>query len=224
MERVTGIEPAWPAWKISGWRAHDEHDSAPSRTHRPGVRGGPHACEAGGHPLPGGGTLASGGRVSRVETGSWTRDAGRAGDESCTPVLDPCVGDLGVDGAGFRRADGVRSVADAQDAPVLASVKAGVMVAPLAIFAEAAVWFGGQARRLGARGLGASDPVRPGRDLLPGRLRMGSKAAWESLSCTRRRRRGVRWPCWPWPSGVASKVRGGLGYGMAGLGRCGGPV
>jgi hypothetical protein len=42
-------------------------------------------------------------------------------------------------------------VADAQDAPVLASVLAVVMVAPLAIFAAAAVSFGGQARRLGAR-------------------------------------------------------------------------
>ncbi len=27
LERVTGIEPAWPAWKISGRRAHNEHNS-----------------------------------------------------------------------------------------------------------------------------------------------------------------------------------------------------
>ncbi len=41
--------------------------------------------------------------------------------------------------------------ADAEDAPVLASVMTVVMVALLAIFAVGAVWFGVQARKLGAR-------------------------------------------------------------------------
>ena len=41
--------------------------------------------------------------------------------------------------------------ADAKDAPVLASVMTVVMVALLAIFAVGAVWFGVQARKLGAR-------------------------------------------------------------------------
>jgi hypothetical protein len=41
--------------------------------------------------------------------------------------------------------------ADAEDAPVLASVMTVVMVALLAVLAAGAVWFGVQARKLGAR-------------------------------------------------------------------------
>jgi hypothetical protein len=41
--------------------------------------------------------------------------------------------------------------ADAEDAPVLASVMTVVMVALLAIFAVGAVWYGVQARKLGTR-------------------------------------------------------------------------
>ena len=41
--------------------------------------------------------------------------------------------------------------ANAEDAPVLASAMAVVMVALYAVFAAGAVWFGVQARKLGAR-------------------------------------------------------------------------
>jgi fatty acid desaturase len=41
--------------------------------------------------------------------------------------------------------------AAAEDAPALASVMAVVMVALLAVFAAGAMWFGAQARKLGAR-------------------------------------------------------------------------